>query len=177
MSLASGDASRPVNPVHPDLSQTMGARPQKPEEDAISAAASAARAMSQLATIAVKTAVATAILRTCLPSMLASWASSRATTVASCTRAGASMALDARSSLDARATMTREPGRVTAPAPRDAIPVLTNLSVRVTVARARRVRPWRAGGAMRAAGVLIMVVMAAINFDFVVYRSRCDEAE
>jgi len=88
------------------------------------------------------------------------------------------MPLDARSSLDARATMTREPGRVTAPVPRDdAIPVLTNLSVRVTVARARRVRPWRAGGAMRAAGVLIMVVMAAINFDFVVYRSRCDEAE
>ena len=166
-----------MNPVHPDLSQTMGARPQKPDDVAISAAASAARAMSQLATIAVKTAVATAILRTCLPSMLASWASSRATTVASCTRAGASMALDARSSLDARATMTREPGRVTAPAPRDAIPVLTNLSVRVTVARARRVRPWRAGGAMRAAGVLIMVVMAAIKFDFVVYRSRCDEAE
>jgi hypothetical protein len=32
MSLASGDASRPVNPVHPDLSQTMGARPQKPED-------------------------------------------------------------------------------------------------------------------------------------------------
>ena len=30
---------------------------------------------------------------------------------------------------------------------------------------------------MRAAGVLIMVVMAAIKFDFVVYRSRCDEAE
>lgn len=88
------------------------------------------------------------------------------------------MPLDARSSLDARATMTREPGRVTAPVPRDdAIPVLTNLSVRVTVARARRVRPWRAGGAMRAAGVLIMVVMAAIKFDFVVYRSRCDEAE
>jgi hypothetical protein len=30
---------------------------------------------------------------------------------------------------------------------------------------------------MRAAGVLIMVAMAAIKFDFVVYRSRCDEAE
>ena len=173
MSLASGEASRPVKPVHPDLSQTTGARPQKPEAAATSAAASAARATSQWA-IAAVAARATASLRT---------ASSRtASSVRGSVAIGGTSPSEAASrprawmSSDARATMAA-PGRRN-PARHRRIRITEDLVLSEAPARERR--PWRTVGAsarreVRAVTVVIVAMIRA--FGSVGWASTECEAE